>query len=260
MSVASMNSGVAAKYERAVTARDRAEDPAWNPLYRIGGIAALAILAFVPVQLAVFLLWPLPTSVVDWFALFKINGLVALVDMDLLLSVDYVLTGLVFLALYVLLWRHSASFITIALVAELVAIATYFASTVAFEMLSLSRRYADATTDLERSTLIAAGEVMLANWQGTAFVVSYVLAGAAALIVSVVMLRSGVFGRVAAFAGIAMGVAGLVPPTLGTVGLIFSLVSLVPMVIWLFLIGRTLLCLPDAPRTSEAISLTVRRG
>jgi hypothetical protein len=250
MSVASHPAALAARHEPAVTTRERAEDPAWNPLYRIGGIAALAILAFVPIQMAVFFIWPMPTSVVDWFALFQTNGLVALVDMDLLLIVDYVLTGLVFLALYVVLRRHSASFMTVALVAELVAIATYFASTVAFEMLSLSGRYAAATTDLERAALVAAGEVMLATWQGTAFVVSYLLAGAAALIVSVIMLRSGLFGRVAAFAGIAMGVAGLVPPTLGTVGLIFSLVSLVPMVIWLFLIGRTLMRLPGGSTQS----------
>jgi hypothetical protein len=246
MSAVTMATRVAAKREPPVTTRDRAEDHAWKPLYRLGGIAALAILALVPVQMAVFFIWPIPTSVSDWFALFQSNGLVALVDMDLLLIIDYVLTGLVFLALYAVLRRYSVSFMTVALVAELVAIATYFASAVAFEMLSLSGHYAAATTDVERSTLLAAGEVMIASWQGTAFVVSYLLAGIAALTASVVMLRSGLFGRVAAFAGIAMGLAGLVPPTLGTVGLAFSLVSLVPMLIWLFLIGRTLLRLSSA--------------
>ena len=245
MSALSIPAATAATYERAATSQNLAAQSEWRPLYRIGGIAALAILAFVPVQMAVFFIWPVPTSVSDWFALFQTNGIVGLVDMDLLLIVDYVLTGLVFLALYVLLRRHSVSFMTIALVAEIVAIATYFASTVAFEMLALSGRYAAASTDIERSALLAAGEVMIASWQGTAFVVSYILAGVAALTVSVVMLRSGVFGRVAGFAGITMGVAGLVPPTLGTVGLTLSIVSLVPMVVWLFLIGRTLLRQPE---------------
>ena len=64
----------------------------------------------------------------------------------------------------------------IALVFELVGIVTYFASTAAFEMLSLSNQYAFATTDAERSVLLAAGQVMLAIWQGTAFNVSYIIA------------------------------------------------------------------------------------
>jgi hypothetical protein len=61
---------------------------------------------------------------------------------------------------------------------------------VAFEMLTLSNQYATATMDVERSIFLAAGEAMLATWQGTAFDVSYVLSAIAILIVSAVMLRS----------------------------------------------------------------------
>ena len=231
---------------RALSTRDLADDSAWKSLYRIGGVAALAILAFIPVQIAVFLIWPPPTTVTDWFALFQSNGLVGMIDMDLLLIVDYILTGVLFLALYAVLRRGSPILMAIALSAEFVAIATYFASTVALEMFSLSGRYAAATSDPERSTLLAAGEVMIASWQGTAFIVSYLLAGAAALITSAVMLRSGPFGRVAAVSGLVFGVAGLVPPTLGMLGVTVSLLSVLPMIVWLFLVGRTLLRLPTS--------------
>jgi hypothetical protein len=83
---------------------------------------------------------------------------------------------------------------------------------------------------------------MLATWQGTAFDVSYVLSAIAILIVSAVMLRSHhLFSKTTGYAGLSAGVLALVPPTAGTVGLILSLVSLVPMVIWLALIARRLL-------------------
>ncbi len=130
----------------------------------------------------------------------------------------------------------------IALILQLVATATYFASAVAFEMLSLSNQYATATTEAERSISLAAGQAMLVTWQGTAFDVSYVLNGLALLIVSAVMLRSRhLFSKTTGYAGLSAGVLALVPPTAGTIGLVFSLVSLVPLVIWLALIARRLL-------------------
>jgi hypothetical protein len=129
-----------------------------------------------------------------------------------------------------------------ALILQLVATAAYLASTVAFEMLSLSNQYATATTDAERSLFLAAGQAMLVTWQGTAFDVSYVLSALAVLIVSAVMLRSQhhLF-KVTGYAGLSAGILMLVPPTAGMIGVVFSLLSLVPLVVWLTLIARALL-------------------
>ena len=82
---------------------------------------------------------------------------------------------------------------------------------------------------------------MLATWQGTAFNVSYILGAIALLVVSVVMLRSHVFSKITAYVGILASVLMFVPPTAGTIGIFFSLISLVPTVAWLVLIARRLL-------------------
>jgi hypothetical protein len=213
----------------------------WQTLHRLGGVSALAVLVLIPIQMVVFLVWPPPSSVIGWFALFQDNAFVGLLDMDLLLIVDYLLLMGVFSALWACLRRANESLLAIALILQLVATATYLASTVAFEMLTLSNQYATATTYAERSIFLAAGQAMLTTWQGTAFDVSYVLSGLALLIVSAVMLRSRVFSRAAAYVGLSAGVLALVPPTAGIIGIVFSLVSLVPMVIWLALIARRLL-------------------
>jgi hypothetical protein len=215
---------------------------AWQTIQRVGGMAAVAVLLLIPVQMVVFFLWPPPNSVIGWFTLFQDNALVGLLDMDLLLIIDYLLLIGVFSALWAYLRRANESFVAIALILQLVATATYFASTVAFEMLSLSNRYATATTEIDRSIFLAAGQAMLATWQGTAFDISYVLSAIAVLIVSAVMLRSHhLFSKTTGYAGLSAGVLALLPPTAGTIGLVFSLVSLVPMVIWLALIARRLL-------------------
>jgi hypothetical protein len=224
-------------------------DSGWNSLYKVGGAAALIVAAFIPIQIIIFVIWPPPSTVIGWFTLFQNNRLIGLLDMDLLLIIDQVLIGLVLLALYIALRRTSQSFMAIALTLALVGIATYFASTAAFEMLSLSDQYAAATTEAQRSMFLAAGQVMLAIWQGTAFDVGYVLEGVALLITAVVMLRSTLFGKVTAYVGIVVGVMSLVPPTAGTIGLIFALGSLVPLEIWCILIARRLFQLGHGDRT-----------
>jgi hypothetical protein len=213
---------------------------AWKPLYRVAAVAALLMVVFIPIQSIVFVLWPPPSTVIGWFTLFQHDWLLGLLDMDLLLIVDQILMGLVLLALYAALKRANPSLMAIALTAGLVGIAAYIASSTAFNMLSLSSQYAAATTAAQRAVFEASGQATLAIWQGTAFDVSYILEGVALLIIAVVMLRSNTFSKATASVGILMGVVMLVPPTGGTIGLLFSLGSLVPLEIWLILIARRL--------------------
>jgi hypothetical protein len=213
----------------------------WKSLYKVGGVATLMMAVFIPMQVIVFVAYPPPGTVIDWFTLFQHNRLLGLLDMDLLLIVDQILMVLILLALYMILRRVSPSFMTIALAAGLVGITAYFASSTAFNMLSLSDQYTAATTDTQRSLLLAAGQVTLTTYQGTAFDVGYVLEGVALLIIAVVMLRSPDFGKVTASVGILLGVMSLVPPTAGTFGLLLALGSLVPLEVWLILIVRRLL-------------------
>jgi hypothetical protein len=216
---------------------------AWKPLYRVAGVAAVLMVMFIPIQSIVFVVWPPPSTVIGWFTLFQNNKLLGLLDMDLLLIVDQVLMGLILLALYPALRRASQSYMAIALTLGLGGIVTYFASSTAFNMLSLSSQYAAATTDAQRSLFESSGQATLAIWQGTAFDVGYVLEGVALLIIAVVMLRSTLFSKGTAYVGILLGVMSLLPPTAGTIGLIFSLGSLVPLEIWLILIARRLFML-----------------
>src|SRR5215212_89065 len=128
----------------------------------------------------------------------------------------------------------------IAVILQLVAATTYFALTVAFGVLTLSNQYAIVTMDAERYIFLAAGQAMLATWQSTAFNISYILSVIEILIVSAVMLRVHPFSRTTTYAGLSAGVLALVPPTAGTIGMVLSLVFLVPMVIWLALMSRRL--------------------
>ena len=216
-------------------------DSTWNWLYKVGGIAALIIVVLIPIQSLIFIAYPPPSTVLDFFTLFHNNKILGLLDLDLLLTVNNVLLILIYLAIYTALRRANESFMTIALTVGLVGIVLYLVSREAtFSMLSLSEQYAAATTEAQRSMFLAAGQTMLTIYNGTAFDLSYVLGGVVILIISVVMLHSNIFSKATANVGILMGILMLIPPTVGPIGLILSLISLVPTFIWLILIARRL--------------------
>jgi Domain of unknown function (DUF4386) len=122
---------------------------------------------------------------------------VSLLDLDLLLIADNVFLVPIFLALYVLLRRDSQSLMAVATVLGFLGIVFFIASNPAFEMLSLSQRYAAAATEAGRSTFLAAGEAVLATWEGTAFQIYYLLGSIAGIVIGAVMLRSAVFSNLA---------------------------------------------------------------
>lgn len=215
-------------------------DAAWKPLFRVGAIAALLSVAGIVAAIVVFLAWPPPATILGHFRLLHQNPLLGLLDLDLLMMATYALLVPIYLALYTVLRRAAPSLMLLALVTSLMSLALYLTTNPAFALLSLSAQYAGATTDTQRATLEAAGQAVYATSVGTAFDVSYVLGGVAALLIAAIMFRSTYFTRATAYVGLAMGILMLVPATAGTVGLVLSLVSLVPTMIWLVLVARQL--------------------
>ena len=226
---------------RRDAARAEAADSDWKSLYKIGGVAALLSVVFLPIQIAVCLMSPPPDTVIGWFRLFQDNRLVGLLDLDLLLLVDQVLAILVFLALYVALRRVNESFMAIAIAFGLVSAVLFIASNPAFAMLSLSDQYAAAGTEAQRTMFLTAGQAVLVTWQGSAFQASYLLGSLAPIIISAVMLqdRSRVFGKSTAYLGILANVIalGLFVPK---VGVYISIFSVVFLWIWYILLARRL--------------------
>ncbi len=228
-------------------------------LYRLGGAAALLTAVFIPIQIAVYIIWPPPTDPLDWFVLLQNNRFAGLVDLDLLLLVDQALLIPVFLALYALLRRIDQAWTTVGTILGLVAIVTYLGSNPAFSMLVLSNKYAAATTEAEQAMLLAAGQAILTMFEGSAFYAYYVLGSIAPIIVCAVMLRTTIFGRAIPYLGIVANVVSLCF-FLPVVGLLFSLLSVLMLEIWYVLIGRRLLRLARSALFPVAGSVAAMAG
>ncbi len=226
---------------------------AWRTLYRIGGVGALGVVVLIPIQAAVYMLWPPPTTVPDYFNIFQSNVLLGMLDLDLLLIIDQLLIIAVLLGLYEALRRTDESVMLIGTAAGLLGAMLFIESREAtFSTLSLSQQYAAANSEPERAVLVAAGQTLLTVYNGTSFTLGYFLSGLAMLLVSTVMLRGTLFSRATGIAGVVAGVTGLVPANMGMVGFVLSFISLLPLVVWLMLVGRRLVQLASGERQASA--------
>jgi hypothetical protein len=162
----------------------------------------------------------LPSSALEWFTLFQEDLPVALILFGLVDLVNLVLVSVFFVALYGALRDMARGWMVVGLSAGLGGTVVYFASNQALVMLSLSQRYATAATEVQRVAFLAAGEALLAIenptgiHQGTGVTLTRLLIPLAGLIISLVMLRSHLFGRVTAISGIlanALALAFFVP-------------------------------------------------
>jgi hypothetical protein len=184
--------------------------------------------------------FPFPDTVGGWFQLLHDNPVAGLVNLDLLLVVDNVLLVVIALALYVALRPASPSIATMATGLWLLAIAMFIAANPAMGMLALSDQFAAATSEAQRSAAMAAGQALLAGWEGTAFQVGYILGQVAGIMVGLVMLRGHRFGRAIPITLIVGNVVGF-GLYLPTVGVAISACSGLVLWAWYLLVARKLL-------------------
>lgn len=209
-------------------------------LFRIGAWAALATAVIIPIQIVGFIANPLPTTVDGWLALLSENRLGGLIDLDILLVLDYLLLIAILVALFVALDGQRSALVLLATVFGIAGVVLYLASNPALAMLSISDQYGAATTDAARAGGHAAAQATLASFTGTAFNVSYLIGSLVLIALSVPMIRSPRFGRAVGSLGIVSNVValGLYVPV---VGLGLAVLSVFGVEGWYILVGWHLL-------------------
>ena len=226
-------------------------DLKWKNLHKIGGTAAIIAAVLLLIEIIVFTVWPQPDTVMGYFTLLQTNNLIGLIDFYLLEAISYILFVPMFLAIYVAIKRFNESYMIIAIIFAILGISIFLATNNPFSMLSLSNQYMAATTEAQKSMILASGQAMMINTGQRAvggFNVGFLLISIAGIIVSAVMLKSNKFGKKTAYVGIlafAISLAEyfrmiLLPSSL-TLLLIIAITSGILLLAWLLLVGRKLL-------------------
>ena len=226
----------------------------WKMLYEIGGIAALVVIALIPIQIVIFVAFPPPENPIAFFTLFQENWFLGLLSLDLLYILNNSILILMYLGLFAALRNTNFAYMLIAIIIGMVGIAAYYSSTVAFEMLSISRQYQFAREAEVKSQLISVAYGLLARYKGTAFDVYYVLNAITLLIISRVMFQDDTFTRATAFWGLISGVFMIIPSTAGQIGLIFSLLSLIPWTVFSVMVAKRLFILARQKKITTCLT------
>jgi len=175
--------------------------------YRFAGISALVgvligigeiLITFLPDGMAV------TETVFDWFDLLNRNPFMGLRNLGLINIVSTLLVTPVYLALYAAHEHKDRFFAGFATLLSFVGLAVFLSTNRAFPMLALSREYTLATAPAQRELVAATGQALLAvgasHTPGT--FLGFFLAELAGILISVIMLRGGIFPKSAAYAGI----------------------------------------------------------
>ena len=179
----------------------------WQGIYKFGSVAAIGAVIVGIVESAIQFLpaAAVPAeTVLDIFALFQVNPFMGLRNLGLLNIFLNLLAILTYLALYAAHKKtDQRAFATLALIISYLGIGVFFATNRTFPMLALSQEYAVATSDAQRMVLEAAGQSMISvgasHSPGT--FLGFALSELAGILISMVMLRSKIFGKLTTFAG-----------------------------------------------------------
>jgi len=221
----------------------------WAGLCRLGGVTALLQLACSVVTMAVILsLGGEPTTAGEAYDLLTNDRLTGLLRLDFASMLSMALFYVTFFGLYAALRHRNAAYATLATALAFVGLTLWLSVHSAFSMVHLADRYAAATSEAERTILLAAGEGVLASnmWHSSAAVIAGIFVLGAAVLISVVMLGSGRFSRWTAWTGIVAWSVDLTRVAInvfvpGSPGDVLMAVAGPLYPVWFVLLGRDLL-------------------
>lgn len=180
----------------------------WKGIYLMGGVAA--VLALAANLLDVMLGFGDTTitaygakSAVEWFMLFEDDWFKGLYMLGILNIVYMTCMVPVYFAIFISHRHTHWIYAALAMSVYFISTAIYLSNNAAIPMFVLASRYATVETEAQRAMFAAAGEAVLARGEDFtpgAFI-GLIFSGIAAITISFVMLRGGIFGKTTAWVG-----------------------------------------------------------
>ncbi|MCF7807796.1 MAG: hypothetical protein K9M49_07135 [Candidatus Marinimicrobia bacterium] len=206
--------------------------------YNFSILTIVLMIVLIPLQTILFILFPHPTTINEWFTLFNNSPIIGFIGFDVFYALSNILMVLFYISLFILIRDKINNLTIFAIILSLVSITIYFSSNRFIEMYTISEKYFKASTEMQRISLIAGGELLLSVYKGSSYFIYYVLSGVSLILLFTSFKRIDFFSKKTVRAGIISGILMLVPATVGIIGMAMSLLSLIPWIVTcLFLIS-----------------------
>ena len=219
-------------------------DSSWNGFYKISGVATFVIIVFFLIDIICWItLGPYPSNAEGWFTLLQNNKFVGFSLLSFPTFFGMILYYLTFFGLYSTLKQVNNVYTLLAALFAFLGLTILLITNMAYPMVYLSNQYQAATIESQKILLLAAGETKIAT-VNTGMILGGFFVEGAALIFSIIMLRSNVYGKLIAYLGILghgldltriVMILAFVPEH---VAAILLMIGGLPQFLWLFFVGR----------------------
>lgn len=183
------------------------KDPRWTSFYKLAAITSLLIVVVGLVDIVTSMLGGEAKAnnlvrVEDWFALFQTDRLAALGNLGLFNILTLSLGIPLYLVLFNVHKQNHPAFAALAATLFVMGTAIYISSNTVFSMQALSNQYAAVSAE-QKPLLEKAGQALLA--QGADLTpgtfMGFLFTQSAGLLMALVLMRSGFFGKITPWLG-----------------------------------------------------------
>lgn len=221
--------------------------PSHKTTYWLGGlICAILIIYSIATLVVMFMIGTPPETIIECFSMLNENKFLGLLRLDILTVFTMPLYYVLFYSIYIALKNHESDSLRISIIFIFAGLTLFLATPSVFSYLHLSDRYVLATSEIEKSQLLAAGEAIIVSdmWHGTGPKIGGLLIQVGALIISILMLKNKVFSKATAYIGILTHGLDLLHILIGfflpVVGAILMPIAGTLYLVWFPLIGLRL--------------------
>jgi len=216
--------------------------PIGKKIFKYGSIAAILSMISIAFAIGAYFIWPYKGNTTSIDAI--LNGLQTdrigvLISLDISMLIITPITMVTFMAIYYVLKQVDEPLAFLAFILCVIAFVLVIVCRPLVELVTLSNQYVLVTDAIEKSKILAAGEVLRVQFDGTAWAIQTVLFLIAGLINNILMLHSAYFKKKTAWTGIIISVIGL-PFFLPEIGLIFLFLNTIGSIPWLILVAHDL--------------------
>jgi hypothetical protein len=217
-------------------------------IFKYGSFAAVLSAVSIAFAIIAYFIWPYKgntSSIEDILTVLQTDRIGGLIALDVSMLIIGPFTMLMFVALYIALRQVNEPIALVALIMNMMAIALVIVCRPLVELVMLSDHFALEIDSVEKSRILAAGELLRLQLDGTAWAIQTALLMIAGLINNTLMLRTNYFKKRTAWTGIVISAVGL-PFFLPEIGLVFLFLNTIGSIPWcifvatdLFKISRT---------------------
>ncbi len=211
-------------------------------IFKYGSFAAVLSAVSIAFAIVAYFIWPYKgntSSITDILIVLQTDRIGGLIALDVSMLIIGPIIILMFLAIFSAIRRVDEPIALLALILNMMAIALVIVCRPLVEFVMLSDQFAMATDAAEKSRILAAGELLRLQLDGTAWTMQTTFLMIAGLMNNTLMLRTASFKKRTAWTGIFISAIGL-PFFLPEIGLIFLFLNTLGSIPWCIFVASDL--------------------